>query len=84
MEVCSPPGSLSYFKLELLEAAFQSFPLSPLARATCVFRSDLLEILSDHAGERSIPLYSDFPQLFDESSIEAEGYIHIAHIKGNP
>jgi hypothetical protein len=83
MQVRPTPVAFADVELRALEGVLKSLALATLFAGGSVFSSDLLEVVTDHAGEGGIAVDGDFAKLFDELLVERESDIHAPIIREN-
>jgi hypothetical protein len=81
MQILPRPSPGAYRELEILEATFQRFPFSSSSSGSSIACGNLLEMFTDHGGERRISLGRDPPHSFDQIVFEGERYVHVPIIR---
>jgi hypothetical protein len=77
MEVVALPGFIPNSKLELFEAALQSFPFTAFSVGRCIVPYELAQIFSNQARQRCIAVHGYLADPFHQVLWQGKRDIHI-------
>lgn len=81
MQILPLPSSRAYREAEFLEALLQRLAFASPSSRSGIGRGDLLQMFTDHGGERRISFGRNPPHSFDQIVFEGKRYVHVPIIR---